>query len=82
MECIVHDCDKQGVNVLGVRLRRPDTTAIWAPNTGALFCDFHSSTGVRLSILVESTISENVQTSVSSVGLSHIKSTPIRRSSQ
>lgn len=43
--CIVQGCRNHATNNFGVRLRREDTTAIWAPNTEAFLCDVHAGTG-------------------------------------
>ena len=43
--CIVPDCDSPGRHMITVRCRRPDTSAIWAPSTGAYLCDQHSTHG-------------------------------------
>ena len=45
MQCMIEGCENEGVNNFGVRLRRPDSSAIWAPNTEAFICDFHASRG-------------------------------------
>jgi len=43
--CIVNGCQNHASNNFGVRLRREDTSAIWAPNTEAYICDVHASSG-------------------------------------
>ena len=35
MPCIITGCPNEGIHNIGIRCRRPDTTAIWAPNTNA-----------------------------------------------
>ncbi len=54
-DCIVPGCPSEALNNLGVRLRRPDTSAIWAPNTAAYVCDRHAVAGARLTVLFEPT---------------------------
>ena len=43
--CIVPSCTRSGVNDLGIRLRRRDTTAWWARETAAHVCDTHARSG-------------------------------------
>lgn len=53
MSCIVPGCSRTGRNKLGVRLRKPDTTAIWSPETDAHVCDTHARSGARLTLTYE-----------------------------
>jgi hypothetical protein len=46
--CIVPGCVTEGLNNIGIRLRRPDTSAIWAPNTEAFICEAHAKRGATL----------------------------------
>ena len=50
--CAVPDCPNEGYYTLNLRMRRPDTTAVWAPATGAYFCDDHALGG-KLTIVFE-----------------------------
>jgi hypothetical protein len=68
-ECIVPGCPVEASNNLGVRLRRPDTSAIWAPNTAAHVCDRHAVAGARLTVLFEPT--ETGQVEVGVYGATH-----------
>lgn len=36
-KCIIPGCPHEGGNQLGIRCRRPDTTAVWAPNCNVFF---------------------------------------------
>ena len=63
-DCVVPDCHVEAHNNLGVRLRRPDTSAIWAPNTGAYVCDTHAVSGARLTVLYEATDAGKVEVAV------------------
>jgi hypothetical protein len=63
-ECIVPGCPVEASNNLGVRLRRPDTSAIWAPNTAAYVCDRHAAAGARLTVLFEPTDTGQVEVGV------------------
>jgi hypothetical protein len=60
-DCIVPGCSRSGKNKLGVRLRKPDTSAIWSPETDAHICDTHARSGARLMILYEATTSGRVE---------------------
>jgi hypothetical protein len=62
--CVVPGCPREGRNNLGVRLRRPDTTAIWAPNTQAYVCDSHAESGARLLVFYEATETDEVEVDV------------------
>ena len=44
-KCIIDGCSNEGVHNFGVRCRRPNTSAIWAPNTNAYLCDEHAEQG-------------------------------------
>ncbi|MEX2644709.1 MAG: hypothetical protein WD249_00440 [Gaiellaceae bacterium] len=68
-ECIVPGCPAEASNNLGIRLRRPDTSAIWAPNTAAHVCDRHAVGGARLTVLYEPT--ETGQVEVGVYGATH-----------
>ena len=68
MRCIMEGCEHEGVNNFGVRLRRPNTSAIWAPNTEAFICDFHASRGLRVIVFLQPTEHSGLETIVSSVG--------------
>lgn len=45
-----HD-DREAFYTLNVRLRRPDTTSVWAPSTGAYICDECALAGGTLEII-------------------------------
>ena len=77
MQCIIEACENEGRNNLGVRLRRPNTTAIWAPNTEAFICDYHASRGLRVIVLLEPTDASTVETVVRSLGQSDARTTRI-----
>jgi hypothetical protein len=62
--CIIPGCNRSANHNFGVRLRRPDTTAVWAPNTEAYLCDHHASAGLRIMIILESNNSQEIETIV------------------
>ena len=68
MQCIIEGCPNEGKNNFGVRLRRPNTSAIWAPNSDAYICDFHASRGMRVTVLLEATDYGLLETVVRSIG--------------
>ena len=65
--CIIPGCKNIAQNNFGVRLRRPDTTAIWAPNTDAYLCDHHATMGVLVEVTLHATNSSSVETRVTGV---------------
>ena len=60
-DCIVPGCRRNALNNLGVRLRKPDTSAIWAPNANAYVCDSHARSGARISVIYEANDSGRVE---------------------
>ena len=78
MPCIFSGCNQQAVHNIGVRLRRPDTSAIWAPNTNAMVCDYHAGRGMRVTVSVESIDEHVIETRVQSNGPQVVeRTTPI-----
>lgn len=77
MRCIIEGCENEGVNNFGVRLRRPDTTAIWAPNTEAFVCDSHASQGLKVIVFLEPTEHSELETIVRSVSQAASRTTRI-----
>lgn len=51
--CAVHGCSDEAVFSLGVRCRRPNTRALWAPNADAGLCDEHARGGLVVSLTLE-----------------------------
>jgi hypothetical protein len=66
--CIVPGCKRAASNNLGVRLRKPDTSAIWAFETAAHVCDVHARCGARIHVVWESTTTRRVEFSVQGAG--------------
>jgi hypothetical protein len=62
--CIIPSCTNPATNNFGVRLRRPDTTAIWAPNTEAYICDAHAIQGLIVNVTLEPTNTGEIETKV------------------
>jgi hypothetical protein len=46
--CIVPKCENPGRHAVTLRVRRPDSSAIIAPNTGAYLCDEHAESATKL----------------------------------
>ena len=45
-QCLIPNCPEcNSENPISIRCRRPDTSAIWAPNTVAYLCDVHADLG-------------------------------------
>jgi hypothetical protein len=66
--CIISGCSNQGKHNFGVRLRRPSTRAIWAPNTDAMICDEHATMGLIVTVELEPVDTRRIETRVSSPG--------------
>jgi hypothetical protein len=49
--------------MISVRLRRPDTSAVWAPTTGAYLCDRHATAGAHIDVIVEPTYDGSIEVS-------------------
>jgi hypothetical protein len=79
MQCIISGCNNVASHNFSVRLRRPDTTAIWAPNTEAYLCDLHAAQGVRIKVFIETTDTGMVETEISSLGRIVTRTTPIQQ---
>lgn len=67
MSCIIPGCLNLAENNLSVRLRRPDTTAIWAPNTEAFVCDEHAVQGLHITVILEPKNDHKLETKVCGV---------------
>ncbi len=68
MACIIHGCRNRARHNVGIRLRRPSTRAIWAPNTDAFLCDEHATRGLEITIVLTPTNTGHIKTNVSSLG--------------
>lgn len=77
-DCIVPGCAREAENTLGVRLRKPDTSAIWAPQTNAHICDVHARSGARVSLVYEATDTGRVELRVHGSNEAIVRRTAIR----
>lgn len=75
MHCIISGCDNHASNNFGVRLRREDTSAIWAPNSAAYICDEHAVQGLKITVVIEPTATGKIQTKVGSDGSATVSRT-------
>ena len=66
MNCIVTGCTNDAIHQIGIRLRRPGGTAIWAPETHAYVCDAHAVQGFSVQIVLTPNRSGEIETLVSS----------------
>lgn len=66
--CLVPNCPNNAQHNLGIRLRRPETTAIWAPNCDAFLCDTHADQGYNIDIKLTPNNTRTITTNVSVAG--------------
>ncbi len=66
--CIIAGCTNRARHNFSVRLRRPNTRAIWAPNTEAYICDDHAVQGLKVEVLLTPTEDGRIETAISSPG--------------
>jgi hypothetical protein len=67
-QCLIPNCPNNAVNNISIRCRRPDTSAIWAPNTAAFLCDVHADQGYIIDITLTPATSRTITTRVSAGG--------------
>jgi hypothetical protein len=66
--CIVPGCNRNAVNNLGVRLRKPpQADAWWSPNANAYLCNVHAKSGARITLVYEPTTTGKIETRVHAV---------------
>jgi hypothetical protein len=79
--CLVPGCTNEARNRIGIRLRKPSTRAVWAPNTDAFLCKQHAEAGVRLTLDVAPTNTGEVDATITTSGtVVAERVTPIKRS--
>jgi hypothetical protein len=76
-QCLIPNCHNNGTNNISIRLRRADTTAIWAPNSEAFLCDVHAAEGYIINIDFVHTSGHSITTNVSAGGHTESRTTPI-----
>lgn len=76
-QCLITNCHNNAQNNISIRLRRPDTSAIWAPNSEAFLCDAHAAQGYIINIDLQPVQPLTITTNVSSGGQVQSRTTPI-----
>lgn len=76
-KCIIQNCQNNAEHNLGIRCRRPNTSAIWAPNCNAYLCDEHAEQGCTIDINITPNTLGTVKTNVSGGGRIVTRTTPI-----
>jgi hypothetical protein len=79
--CLIPNCTNNAEHNLGIRCRRPNTTAIWAPNCDAYLCDDHADQGFIIDITLTPNDSGLITTNVSAGGSPASRTTPINHGS-
>jgi hypothetical protein len=78
--CVVPGCLGEAKHSFGVRLRKPaPKRAVWAPETRAYICDEHARSGMRVTVLLEPTDDQTIETHVMGVATAINRITPIRQ---
>lgn len=76
-QCLIPNCQNLGIHNIGIRCRRPETTAIWAPNTEGFLCDVHAQQGYTIDITLTPVTSRTITTNVSAGGNVETRTTQI-----
>lgn len=76
-QCLIPNCQNNAENNISIRCRRPDTSAIWAPNTEAFLCDIHADQGYSIDITFRPAPARSITTNVSAGGHVETRTTPI-----
>ena len=67
-QCLIPNCHNNAEHNLGIRCRRPNTTAIWAPNCNAYLCDMYAEQGCNIEINIIPSLDGKIRTNVSGGG--------------
>lgn len=76
-QCLIPNCNNNGVHNLAVRLRRPDTSAIWAPNSEAFLCDLHADNGYTIDVTLTPIQAREITTNFTAGGHVETRTTNI-----
>lgn len=76
-QCIIPNCTNNAVHNISIRCRRPDTSAIWAPNTHAFLCDDHAEDGYTIDIVLRPNGTTGITTNVTAGNRVETRTTPI-----
>jgi len=78
--CMVPGCGAEARNYLGVRLRKPSTRAVFAPNADAFLCKRHAEDGGSFDIVFTPGASHTIEVNVDCGGRRVAsRTTPIRK---
>ncbi len=77
-KCLIPGCKNDATHNIGIRCRRPDTSAIWAPNTNGYLCDVHADQGYEIDITLTPKSDKSITTNVNAGGQTHSRTTPIQ----
>jgi hypothetical protein len=80
-QCLIPSCANEARHNLGIRCRRPETTAIWAPNCDAYLCDDHADQGYTIDIILTPATAKTITTRVNAGGHIASRTTPITHDS-
>ena len=79
--CLIPNCQNDARHNLGIRCRRPETTAIWAPNCDAYLCDAHADQGYTIDITLTQVVTKTITTRVTAGAQTASRTTPINHDS-
>ena len=76
-QCIIPNCQNNGQNNITVRLRRENTSAIWAPNSEGYLCDTHADEGYIIDVTLTPIAARTITTNVNAGGTVASRTTTI-----
>lgn len=76
-QCFIPNCQNNATNNIAIRLRRADTSAIWAPNSEAFLCNADASQGYTIDINFVPALTQTITTNVTAGGHTESRTTPI-----
>ena len=76
-QCLIPNCTNNADNNISIRCRRPNTSAIWAPNTVGYLCDVHADKGYKIDITFRQSAIRTITSNVSAGGHTITRTTPI-----
>ena len=80
-QCLIPNCQNDARHNLGIRCRRPETTAIWAPNCDAYLCDDHADQGYTIDITLTPVAARTITTRVTAGAQTARRTTTINHDS-
>lgn len=80
-QCLIPNCNNNARHNIGIRCRRPETSAIWAPNCDAFLCDVHAEQGYTIEITLTPIENRTITTRVTAGGHISTRTTPINHDS-